>query len=538
MPMAPGEQWWRNAVVYQVYIRSFADGNGDGTGDLAGLQSRLGYLRDLGVDAIWVNPWYRSPNHDGGYDVSDYRDIDPRYGSVADAEAFVAAAHQHGIRIIADLVPNHSSDEHRWFQEALTAPPGSAARTRYHFRTGSGPGGELPPNNWTAVFGGPAWEQTDDGEWYLHLFHAAQPDLNWDNAEVRDELDSVLRFWLDRGIDGFRVDVAHGLIKDPAYPDLAEDTELLGGARMANHPHWDRDGVHDLARRWRSVLDDYGAVMVAEAWVEPERLSLYLRPDEYHQSFNFEYLELPWDASELSAIIGRSLDAAVSVGSTPTWVLSNHDVVRHATRLGLPAGTNTRTWLLDGPHDALDPARGLRRARAVALLTLALPGSAYLYQGEELGLPEAWDLPTEVLDDPVWEMSGHKMKGRDGSRVPLPWTAEGPSLGFGAVEPWLPQPAEFADLSVARQTGDPDSTLELHRRALAARRDYLVGNEELEWLDLGEQVIGFRRDRVVCLANLGPKPVALPAGRILAISAPTDGEGGLPTDAAAWVLSR
>ncbi len=529
--------WWRHGVVYQIYPRSFADGSGDGLGDIAGIRSRLRYLRDLGVDAIWVSPWYPSPLNDGGYDVADYRDIDPRFGTLADAESLIEDAHDHGIRVVIDLVPNHTSSEHRWFREALEAGPGSPARARYVFRPGRGEGGAEPPNNWTSIFGGSAWERVPDGEWYLHLFDVTQPDLNWDNEEVRAEFDDILRFWLDRGVDGFRIDVAHGMVKDPALPDLDVTTELLATHFPQNHPHWDRHGIHEINRRFRSVLDATGrdVMMVAEAWVDPERLAAYLRPDEYHQSFNFEFLQTEWDRAEVKAAVDRALAAAQRVGSTPTWMLSNHDVMRHATRYGLPAGTDWQRWPLRGPHDVLDAELGLRRARAATLMLLALPGSMYLYQGEELGLPEVWDLPPEVLDDPVWESSGHTMKGRDGCRVPIPWTREGPSFGFGTGGSWLPQPDAFGALSVEAQEGAEGSTLELYRRALRLRREHLTADEALEWLDLGDGVLGFRRGSgVVCVVSFGAEGVVLPPGEVLVASVPGVDET-MPRDAAVWI---
>jgi alpha-glucosidase len=527
--------WWWDAVVYQVYIRSFADGNGDGTGDLAGLRSRLGYLRDLGVDAVWINPWYRSPLRDGGYDVADYRAIDPRYGTLDEAEAFIAEAHEHGLRVLGDLVPNHTSSDHAWFREALAAGPGSRARERYWFRPGRGAGGSEPPNDWRANFGGPAWERVEDGEWYLHLFDVSQPDLNWDDPEVRAEFESILRFWLDRGVDGFRVDVAHGLAKHPGLVDLGPTPPAAG----PDHPHADRDELHEIVRGWRSVLDGYDddRLLVAEAWVAPDRLPLYLRPDEYHQAFNFDLLGAEWDAAAFRTTIAHALEAATASGSIPTWVLSNHDVMRHTTRFGLPAGTLWITWALDGPHDALDPALGLRRARAAILLVLALPGSAYLYQGEELGLPEVWDLDPSVLDDPVWTLSDHTLKGRDGCRVPIPWTAEPPSFGFGAAAPWLPQPDAFAGLAASVQDADPDSTLHLYRTALSLRRDRRPADDGLAWVDAGPALAFTRADGLTCVLNMGADPVDRPDGRLLVASTPVEPDGRLPADSAAWIVA-
>ena len=535
--------WWRRGLVYQVYPRSFADSDGDGTGDVNGIRSRLPYLRDLGVDAIWISPWYRSPLNDGGYDVADYRDIDPRFGTLADAEALFEAAHTQGIKVIVDLVPNHSSSEHPWFKAALAAAPGSPERARYIFKDGKGEDGNHPPTNWASVFGGPAWHRAPDGQWYLHLFDPTQPDLNWENEEVRAEFDDIFRFWLDRGVDGFRIDVAHGLVKDAGYPDITEDPKLLENSRRLNHPHWDRDGVHEINRRWRAVLDSYDrdVMMVAEAWVDPDHLPLYLRPDEYHQSFNFDFLETPWDIRAVKKAIDHSVTEARRVGSTSTWTLSNHDVMRHATRYGLPKGAVWRDWPLSAPVDELakelDAELGLRRARAATLLLLALPGSTYIYQGEELGLPEVWDLPPEVLDDPTWENSGHKLKGRDGCRVPIPWTRSGPSYGFGDGKAWLPQPPIYGELSAEAQTGVPGSTLEMYREAIRLRRELLTADEELGWVDTGaKRVLAFRRGSgVICIVNFGAEPVALPAGRVVLASLP-DIDSELPGDTTAWVL--
>lgn len=532
--------WWRRGVVYQVYIRSFADSNGDGLGDVPGIESRLEYLRDLGVDALWITPWYPSPLNDGGYDVADYRNIDPRFGSLHDARSLIAKASSLGLRVIVDLVPNHTSSEHPWFIDALTAGPDSTARRRYVFRDGQGVAGNDPPNNWPAVFGGPAWERVADGQWYLHLFDITQPDLEWRNPEVREEFRSIIEFWLDLGVSGLRVDVAHGMAKDPALPDLEDRPIEAHRMHLLNHPHWDRDDVHDIIRGWRAVLDRYEGdrMMVAEAWVHTDRLPLYLRPDEFHQSFNFDLLEANWDAGELRAIVRNAVSAAADMGATSTWVLSNHDVMRHASRYGLPNGTNWRSWPDTGPYDAIDPILGLRRARAAALLTLALPGSAYIYQGEELGLPEIWNLPEEVLDDPTWRRSGHTERGRDGCRVPIPWEADGPSFGFGSGSPWLPQPPAFGALSVAAQIGDPSSMLELYRSALALRRTWLTSDESFTELDLGPQIVAFERGSGVrCVLNLSSESIDLPDGNVLLSSLPLV-DGRLPSDGGVWVGPR
>ncbi|MFF2200904.1 glycoside hydrolase family 13 protein [Streptomyces sp. NPDC058145] len=540
--------WWRQAVVYQVYPRSFADADGDGLGDLRGVTQRLNHLAWLGVDALWLSPFYPSELADGGYDVADPRDVDARLGTLDDFDAVVAEAHRLGLKVVVDVVPNHTSHQHPWFQEALRAGPGSAARDRYVFRPGRGAHGELPPSDWQSVFGGSAWRRTADGEWYLHLFAPEQPDLNWGNEEVRADFRTTLRFWSDRGVDGFRVDVAHGLAKDLAEPlrDIgnignigATGEEALQRVAPGSHPYWDRDEVHEIYRDWRKILDAYTPprTAVAEAWVPDARRALYARPDELGQAFNFEYLQASWNADELLEVITGSLATARTVGASATWVLSNHDVVRHASRLLLPPGTDENAWLLSGGRaPAVDPDAGLRRARAATLLMLALPGSAYVYQGEELGLPEVADLPTAVLQDPIWEQTGHVRKGRDGCRVPLPWTPDGPSYGFGPGAAWLPQPESFASHAVAAQAGAEGSTLELYRAALRLRRKLLEG-ETLTWTpDAPAGVLDFARTETWrCVTNLTERPVPLPPGEVLLASTPLPEAGSLPPDTTVWL---
>jgi len=522
--VAAGNEWWRNAVVYQVYPRSFADANGDGTGDVEGIRSRIPYLAQLGVNAIWMNPWYPSPLLDGGYDVADYRSIAPMFGTLDDAKRLIADAHDAGIRVIVDLVPNHTSWDHKWFVEAVAATPGSAARDRYIFRDGKGENGELPPTNWSSVFGGPAWSRCEDGQWYLHLFDISQPDLNWTNPEVRAEFCDIFRFWVDLGADGFRVDVSHGLIKDPDFPDVDLASEILTVGHIENHPHWDRDEVHEINREWRAVLDakevELGRelMMVAEAWVKPESVPLYLRPDEYHQSFNFDFLGCPWDITQMRSSINRALVDAASVGSSATWVLSNHDVVRHATRYGLPGGTDYQEWLMHGSPELCDHTLGVQRARAVTMMLLALPGSTYIYQGEELGLHEVHGLPHEVLDDPVWRRSEHTRKGRDGCRVPIPWTTAGSSFGFGSGGSWLPQPSDWGAQSVEAQDGVPGSVLELYRSALALRASSWVNSGDLTWVELDPYAIAFERNGYLCITNFGDSEIQLPDGDLLLAS--------------------
>ncbi|MET8801423.1 glycoside hydrolase family 13 protein [Streptomyces sp. NPDC004546] len=536
--------WWRQAVIYQVYPRSFADADGDGLGDLRGITQRLDHLAGLGVDALWLSPFYPSELADGGYDVADHRDVDPRLGTLDDFDALVGEAHRLGLKVVVDIVPNHTSHQHPWFQEALRSAPGSPARERYVFRPGRGAHGELPPTDWQSVFGGSAWKRTPDGEWYLHLFAPEQPDLNWDNEDVRADFRTTLRFWSARGVDGFRIDVAHGLVKDLAEPlrDIgnigATGEEALPLVPPGSHPYWDRDEVHEIYRDWRKIFDAYSPprTAVAEAWVPGPRRALYARADELGQAFNFEYLQTRWDADELRRVITDELATARAASATATWVLSNHDVVRHASRLMLPPGTDPAAWLLSGGSaPAIDAGAGLRRARAATLLKLALPGSSYLYQGEELGLPEVADLPTEVLQDPIWEQTGHVRKGRDGCRVPLPWTTDGPSYGFGPGAAWLPQPSSFAAYAVEAQTEVEGSTLELYRTALRLRRKLLEG-ETLTWTpDAPAGVLDFARSEAWrCLANLSGRPVPLPPGEVLLASSPLDGRV-LPPDTTVWL---
>lgn len=541
--------WWRTAVIYQVYIRSFADGTGDGEGDISGLRARLPYLRDLGIDAIWINPWYPSPLADGGYDVADYRDIDPRFGSLTEAKELIGVAHDHGLRVILDVVPNHSSDQHAWFQAALAAAPGSPERARYVFRDGSGPAGDAPPNNWRSVFGGPAWERVIEpdgtpGQWFFHIFDVSQPDFDWSNPEVQDEFRSVLRFWFDLGIDGFRIDVAHGMVKDFTMPDLPYDeTGLLDAPKIADHPFFDRDGVHEIYRGWREVADAYDPpkLFVAEAWVEPaERLARYVRDDELHSAFNFDYLKSAWSAADLRATIDRSIQVLGSVDAPATWVLENHDVERIVTRFGREetgAGVG-HAREVDGP---VDVELGGIRARAAALLMLALPGGAYVYQGQELGLFEVLDLPEESLQDPVWERTGHAQRGRDGCRVPIPWTSSGSSYGFGQGKSWLPQPAGWGELSVEAQDSDPESMLTLYRTALRLRRELApLGAGGLSWLDTTSlEVLAFTREPGFgCVVNTGADPVELPPHReVLLASARLTDDGRLPGNATVWLTT-
>jgi alpha-glucosidase len=594
-PASTVKSWWASAAVYQVYPRSFADGNGDGMGDLRGITARLPYLQRLGVDAVWLSPFYKSPQADGGYDVADYRQVDPLFGTLTDFDAMLRIAHNLGLKVIVDLVPNHTSDEHVWFQEALASSPGSRERDRYMFRAGKDevPGsgdGNLAPNNWRSIFGGPAWSRIMEkdgspGEWYLHLFDTKQPDLNWENAEVQEEMRSVMRFWLDRGVDGFRVDVAHGMVKEGGLPDwdgvaaMVEGTvehtpasghtppgDAPGAHTEAQEPHravspvyppspfFDQDGVHDIYRDWNRVLAAYDGdrMMVAEAWVEPaERLARYVRKDEMQQAFNFDFLLAGWDAERMAEAIETSLLAAASVEAPSTWVLSNHDTVRHTTRFGLKDPTTFPKGIGAGDEQP-DAVLGLQRARAATLIALALPGSVYLYQGEELGLPEHTTLPDEARQDPTFFRTKGVEIGRDGCRVPLPWKADEPGYGFAEAftgdtanatpdggtgsrvpaEPWLPQPESFRDLAADRQDGVGGSTLELYRSAMAFRSARGLGSGSFQWADAHQPehgVLAFHNGEVLVLCNLGSAAVPVPAGFTVSLTS-AQPAAGAPAD--------
>ena len=520
--------WWSSAVFYQVYPRSFADSDGDGVGDLDGLTARLDHLERLGVDAIWINPVTVSPMADHGYDVADPRDIDPLFGGLAAFERLVDAAHRRGIKVTMDVVPNHTSSAHPWFQATLDGGPGADARERYIFRDGRGPGGALPPNNWTSVFGGSAWTRVVEpdgspGQWYLHLFDAEQPDLNWEHPDVFDDFEKTLRFWLERGVDGFRIDVAHGMAKPPGLPDAKGDFKVLH--HTDDDPRFNHPSVHEIHRGIRSVLDDFpGAVTVGEVWVtDNTRWAEYTRPDELHLCFNFRLTRIEFDAAEIGDAIRNSLAATAIEGAIPTWTLSNHDVGREVTRYG-------------------GGEIGLRRARAMAMVMLALPGAVFVYNGEELGLPDV-DLPDEVLQDPTWERSGRTERGRDKCRVPIPWSGDAPPFGFSTnADTWLPMPAEWATLTVEKQQDDPDSTLSFFRQALELRRERPeFDGIEVDWLTAPRDALVFRRrgsassGGLVCVLNAGHRPIALPPGELIMTSAALRG-GKLPPDAAAWLV--
>jgi alpha-glucosidase len=520
-------EWWRSAIIYQIYPRSFADGNGDGMGDLPGITSRLDSLASLGIDAIWLSPFMRSPQKDAGYDVSDYTDIDPLFGTLADFDAMVTRAHELSLRVLVDLVPNHTSDQHRWFQAALAAPKGSPAREFYHFKEGKGEHGELPPNNWLSMFGGPAWTRIEDGSWYCHLFDSSQPDLNWENPAVQEAFEEILRFWLDRGVDGFRVDQPHAMGKAAGLPDHP-DVERAGAGFIEGEPSppmWFQESVHPIFRRWRAILDSYPGqrAMCGEAYVLPlSFMALWVRPDEFHQTFNFRYLDSEWKPEILFDSINESFKAFDAVGAPSTWVLSNHDIIRHATRMGGVVGRPTASDGI-GPNDPQpDRELGLRRARGATLFTLGLPGSTYLYQGEELGLPEHTTIEPEYRQDPTFFRTGGKRVGRDGCRVPLPWEAGvGAANGFNVTgKAWIPQPALYAEYSRDQQEGVAGSTLELYKHALKLRKQLDLGNGSFEWVPeyTNATTLGYRNGGVLVIHNFGTEAIELPDGQILASS--------------------
>ena len=525
-------RWWRGAVVYQVYVRSFCDASGDGIGDLAGVRAQLPYLGELGVDALWFNPWYPSPQADTGYDISDYRAIEPDFGTLAEAERLIAEARALGIRTIVDIVPNHVSSEHPWFRESLLAGPGSPERERFWFRPGRGTYGELPPNGWQSIFGGSAWTRVPDGEWYLHLFAPEQPDLNWAHPDVRAEHEDVLRFWFDRGVSGFRVDSAALLVKDPELAEVRDGEP---------HPFIDRDAIHEIYRRWRAIADGYDEprVLVGEVWLEDaERLIRYLRPDELHTAFNFDFLSCPWDRDQLRGSIESALAAHAPVDAPATWVLSNHDVTRPVTRYGREDTSFSFAAKREGVPT--DLARGTRRARAAALLAMALPGSFYVYQGEELGLPEVEDIPHDRRRDPMWHRSNGVDPGRDGCRIPLPWSGQTQPYGFspaGAAPSWLEPPANWGRLTVEAQAHDAGSMLALYRAGLRLRREAPWGaSTEISWLPSTDSVLAFRRgNRFVCVVNFGPEPIPLLPGHDVLIASPELEGGAVPQDTTVWL---
>ncbi|MCW2614818.1 MAG: glycosidase [Frankiales bacterium] len=508
-------EWWRDAVVYEVYVRSFADSDGDGVGDLEGVRQHLPHLVSLGVDALWLTPFYPSPMADHGYDVADYCDVEPVFGDLAGFDRLLGDAHAAGLKVIVDVVPNHTSSAHRWFQEALAGDP--AARARYVFREGVDGG---PPNNWPSVFGGPAWTQLPSGEWYLHLFDAGQPDLDWTNGDVHEEFLRILRFWLDRGVDGFRIDVAHALHKNMSLDDAAD----VESAHLTRGVVWDRDEVLDVYEAWRALLDGYDGdrMLVGEVFLfDVPRISEYVSDARLHQAFNFTVMKTEWGAAGLR----ETVEAALEHFHPGTWVLSNHDLVRHVTRYG-------------------GGSLGRRRGLAVTGFLLGLPGSPYLYQGEELGLDEAV-VPEAQRQDPMWHRSGGALPTRDGCRTPMPWSACGPGLGFTTGESWLPFGTDAAALAVDVQEGDPASTLSTYRRLLASRRALLASGlpDEVALLPTAPDVLAYRRGGLLVVLNTATEAVqvevdatgvveATAAGAVL-----SDGVVTVPAATTVWLRS-
>ena len=539
-------EWWRSAIIYQIYPRSFADGNGDGMGDLPGITSRLDSLASLGIDAIWLSPFMRSPQKDAGYDVSDYTDVDPLFGTLADFDAMVTRAHELKLRVLVDLVPNHTSDQHRWFQAALAAPKGSPEREFYHFKEGRGENGELPPNNWLSMFGGPAWTRIEDGSWYCHLFDSSQPDLNWENPAVERAFEEILRFWLDRGVDGFRVDQPHAMGKAEGLPDHP-DVERAGAGFIEGEPSppmWFQESVHPIFRRWRAILDSYPGerAMCGEAYVLPlSFMALWVRNDEFHQTFNFRYLDSEWKPEILFNSINESFKAFDEVGAPSTWVLSNHDIIRHATRMGGVVGRPTASDGI-GPNDPQpDRELGLRRARGATLFTLGLPGSTYLYQGEELGLPEHTTIAPEFRQDPTFFRTNGKRVGRDGCRVPLPWeSGAGAANGFNSTgKAWIPQPELYAEYSRDQQEGVEGSTLEMYKHALRLRKELGLGNGSFDWVPeyTNSTSLGYRNGDVLVIHNFGSEAIEIPSGVVIA-SSRNGASVGLEPDQTVWLQTK
>ncbi len=546
---APVTKWWRDCVIYQLYVKSFSDHDGDGVGDLDGITARLDYIAALGVDGIWLSPCYPSPDHDGGYDVADYVDVSARYGGMDAFERLLANTHDRGLKLLMDLVPNHCSVDHSWFQEAIAAGAGSKERSRFIFRDGLGAGGTSPPNNWRSTFGGPAWTRitAPDGlaeQWYLHLFDSSQPDFNWGSVEVAEMFDDVLRAWFDRGVDGFRIDIAYGMVKHAGLPDVIDPE--------AENPYiWNQPGVHDIFKRWRAIADSYERELnlVGEAWLEPRASAEYIKAGELKQLFYFDLLSQPFGARAFKKSISESQEALVEVDGVPAWTLSNHDVFRSVTRYGLIEAETMETTDLNAQRvrarGKVDIGLGTARAKAATLLMMALPGSVYIYQGEELGLPEVQDIPANSRRDPIWERSGHSEHGRDGSRVPIPWSGSKPSFGFSMVppsqqiaDPWLPQPSWFDKFTVAEEESRSDSVLAFYREVLALRRT-IDKTELLKWLDTErEDVLAFRRGNLISVTVFDGAPFALPGHWGEVVLRSDQGYGALPTSSGAWLLFK
>lgn len=536
----PTTPWWRDNLCYEIFPRSFADSNGDGIGDFKGITSRIKYLANLGVNSIWLTPFYPSPQADAGYDVSDYCNVDPIFGTLDDFDTLLKEAHAYGIRVIIDIVPNHTSDQHPWFKRALAAAPGSAEREWYHFRDGRGETGELPPNNWTSLFGGSAWKQVPgEKQWYLHLFSIHQPDLNWENPAVRESFEAILKFWLDRGVDGLRIDAANNLVKEKGLPDVTPENSTITDTQFRG-PMFDQDGVHDIYRQWRKVMDNYeDRMMVAEAFkIQPiSRLLNYVRSDEMQQAFNFGYQLANWSAKSYKNNIDLYISSMGSVDVPCSWVTSSHDQVRITSRLGLTAPGATPMGL-DSTTEQPNEALGLDRARALILLTMLLPGALYLFQGEELGLPNHTTMEPRFRQDPRFFDSNGSMIGRDGARIPLPWKAKAPAFGFGPSDrTWLPQPDSYANYAADLQEKDKSSTLSLYRRLIALRTQYSLGTGTLRWFTSPRDDVLVARNGNICVViNFGYVALDLPAGKVIAQSRPGIDKGTqLPGNSAVWI---
>jgi alpha-glucosidase len=542
-----GSEWWRSGVIYQIYPRSFADANGDGVGDLKGIEQKLDSLAALGIDAVWLSPFFKSPQKDGGYDVADYIDVDPLFGTLQDFDSMLAKAHSLGLRVMIDLVPNHTSDQHQWFQKALASAPGSAEREFYHFKDGLGENGELPPNNWVSMFGGTAWTRVTEkdgtpGQWFVHLFDSSQPDLNWSNEKVQEAFEEILRFWLDRGVDGFRVDQPHAMAKAKDLPDHPYVAEAGAGfiEGRENPPMWFQEEVHPIFRRWRQILESYSGdrAMCGEAYVYPLSLmAQWVRPDEFHQTFNFRFLDAGWDAKKLFDAINESFEAFDGVGAPSTWVLNNHDVMRHRSRFG---GSYGRTTASDGvgPNQPQpDNELGLKIAKGATLFMLGLPGASYLYQGEELGLPEHTTLENKFRQDPTFARTKGTRVGRDGCRVPLPWDQSSDSSGFSATgKAWLPQPDSYRELARAIQESDASSTLAFYKNALAIRKELALGEGSFGWVEghTGPESLAYENSGIRVIYNFGKNPIDLGNSKVLISSQPLVG-GQLETNSCVWV---
>lgn len=543
----PGSQWWRSGVIYQIYPRSFADFNGDGIGDLKGITNKLDSLASLGVDAVWLSPFYSSPQKDAGYDVSDYVDVDPIFGTLSDFDELLAKAHALGIRVMIDLVPNHSSDKHEWFQRALASEPNSPERDFYHFKDGQGTNGELPPNNWVSMFGGPAWTRVIEkdgkpGQWYVHLFDSSQPDLNWANEAVQREFEEILKFWLDIGVDGFRVDQPHAMAKAKGLPDHPYVEEAGAGfiEGRENPPMWFQEEVHEIFRKWRKILESYPGdrAMCGEAYVYPLSLmAKWVRADEFHQTFNFRFLDAGWDPKKLFDAINESFEAFDSVGAPSTWVLNNHDVIRHASRFGGDYGRATASDGVGIDQPQPDPRLGLKIAKGATLFMLGLPGASYLYQGEELGLPEHTTLENKYRQDPTFARTNGQRVGRDGCRIPLPWEKIGDSSGFSeSGKSWLPQPESYKALAREAQEQDAHSTLSFYKEALRLRKQLSLGEGSFGWLQghQGPNSLGYENSGVRVIYNFGVEPIDL-SGLDVLISSELLNGSQLETNQCVWV---